>query len=135
MCLLPDMQVQIVDRVVEMPVVKERKVPMVQTVQKTVEVPEVQIIDVVEDVPVVKETQKEIHDPIAFLPWPGSLCLRAAWGHDLTALFSSCSPFFDGLSKKCLAPHHQRKGTLRVMKDAALPPSWKRQVEHPSHDP
>eukprot|EP00971_Amphidinium_carterae_P204118 4050684-Amphidinium_carterae.1 len=49
------LQVQIIDRVVEMPVLKERQCPMVSTVQKTVEIPQVQIIDVVMDVPVVME--------------------------------------------------------------------------------
>ena len=34
-------QVQIIDRVVDVPVTKERMVPMVSTVQKTVEIPQV----------------------------------------------------------------------------------------------
>eukprot|EP00971_Amphidinium_carterae_P052413 1031692-Amphidinium_carterae.1 len=48
-------QVQIIDKVVDVPVTKERMCPMVSTVQKTVEVPQVQIFDKVVDVPVVKE--------------------------------------------------------------------------------
>merc|ERR1712084_55842 len=48
-------QVQYIDRVVDVPVVKQRHVPSVQKVQKTVEVPQVQYIDRVVDVPVVKQ--------------------------------------------------------------------------------
>jgi len=50
-------QVQYIDRVVDVPVVKQRQVPSVQKVQKTVEVPQVQYIVKVVDVPVVKRRQ------------------------------------------------------------------------------
>eukprot|EP00971_Amphidinium_carterae_P179865 3567618-Amphidinium_carterae.1 len=46
---------QVIDRIVDVPVTKERMCPMISTVQKTVEIPQVQIIDVVVDVPVTKE--------------------------------------------------------------------------------
>merc|ERR1712227_1168997 len=42
---------------VEVPIQKERQVPMVQTVQKFVDVPQVQYIDKVVEVPVQKERQ------------------------------------------------------------------------------
>merc|ERR1719273_2819188 len=45
---------QFVDKVVDIPVVVQRQVPMVQKAQKTVEVPQVQYIDKVVDVPVVR---------------------------------------------------------------------------------
>merc|ERR1719480_232117 len=48
-------QVQYVDKVVDIPVQKQRQVPMVQTVQKTVEIPQIQYIDV--PVPVQKQRQ------------------------------------------------------------------------------
>ena len=48
-------QVQIIDKVVDVPVTKERMVPVIEKVTKTVEVPEVQIIDKIVDVPVTKE--------------------------------------------------------------------------------
>ena len=50
----PNGQVQIIEKVVDVPVTKERMVPMIEKVTKTVEVPEVQIIDKVVDVPVTK---------------------------------------------------------------------------------
>merc|ERR1711881_625512 len=50
-------QVQYVDKVVPVPVQKQRQVPMIQTVQKTVQVPQVQYIDKIVDVPVVKQRQ------------------------------------------------------------------------------
>ena len=51
-------QVQFLDKVVDIPVVVQRQVPMVQKVQKTLEVPQLQIIDKVVDIPVV--AQREI---------------------------------------------------------------------------
>merc|ERR1712083_199712 len=51
------MGVQYIDRVVDVPVVKQRQVPSIQKVQRTVEVPQVQYIDRVVDVPVVKQRQ------------------------------------------------------------------------------
>merc|ERR1711972_185449 len=50
-------EIVFVDRVVDIPVTKQRQVPMVQTVQKTVEIPEVAFVDVVVDVPVTKQRQ------------------------------------------------------------------------------
>merc|ERR1712209_380195 len=43
--------------VVDIPVVQQRQVPTVQTVQKTVEVPQLQFIDKVVDIPVVAQRQ------------------------------------------------------------------------------
>merc|ERR1712107_706044 len=43
--------------VVDIPVVAQRQIPMVQTVQKTIEIPQLQYIDKVVDVPVVQVVQ------------------------------------------------------------------------------
>merc|ERR1711945_75660 len=43
--------------VVDIPVVAQRQIPMVQTVQKTIEIPQMQYIDKVVDVPVVQVMQ------------------------------------------------------------------------------
>ena len=51
-------QVQFLNKVVDIPVVVQRQVPMVQKVQKTLEVPQLQFIDKVVDIPVV--AQREI---------------------------------------------------------------------------
>merc|ERR1719498_1575908 len=50
-------QVQFIDKVVDIPVQKQRQVPMIQKVQKTVEVPQIQYIDKIVDVPVQKQRQ------------------------------------------------------------------------------
>jgi len=50
-------EVQVIEKVVPVPVTKNRQVPMVQTVQRTVEVPEVQYIDKVVDIPVERQRQ------------------------------------------------------------------------------
>ena len=50
-------QVHYIAKVVDVPVVKQRHVPMIQKDQKTVEVPQVQLIEKVVDVPVVKQRQ------------------------------------------------------------------------------
>ena len=46
-------QVQILDRVVDLPVVLQRQVPMVLTVLKPVEIPQIQIVGKVVGIPVV----------------------------------------------------------------------------------
>ena len=56
-------QVQYIDKVEDVPVVKQRKVPMIQEVPKTVEVPQLQVIDKVVDMPVVKQRQST-HGPM-----------------------------------------------------------------------
>ena len=53
-----------IDKVVDVPVLMQRHVPTIQTVQKTVEVPHVQFLDRVVDVPVVMQRQA---------PWPSIL--------------------------------------------------------------
>merc|ERR1711945_20320 len=50
-------QVQFIDKVVDIPVVAQRQIPMVQTVQKTIEIPQLQYVDKVVDVPVVQVVQ------------------------------------------------------------------------------
>merc|ERR1712206_18087 len=50
-------QVQYIDRVVDVPVERQRHVPMIQTVQKFVDVPQIQYVERVVDVPVQREVQ------------------------------------------------------------------------------
>merc|ERR1712135_84199 len=50
-------QLQFIDKVVDIPVVAQRQIPMVQTVQKTIEIPQLQYVDKVVDVPVVQVVQ------------------------------------------------------------------------------
>merc|ERR1712064_178886 len=56
-------QLQFIDKVVDIPVVAQRQIPMVQTVQKTVEIPQLQYIDKVVDVPVVQIVEKIVEVP------------------------------------------------------------------------
>ena len=64
-------QVQFLDKADDMPVVVQRQIPMVQTVQKTMEIPQLQYCDEVIDVPVVSVVQvprvwvvkKTVEDP------------------------------------------------------------------------
>ena len=53
-------QVQYIDSIVELPVVMQRHVPYIQTVQRTVEDPQSQYLGRVVDVPVVMQRQKSI---------------------------------------------------------------------------
>ena len=46
---------QYIDKIVDVPIVVQRQAPTVQTVKKTVEVPQVQFLGRVVDVPVVVE--------------------------------------------------------------------------------
>merc|ERR1712129_284261 len=50
-------QVQYIDRVVDVPVVKQRHVPSVQKVQKPVTVPVIETVEKVVDVPVIKQVE------------------------------------------------------------------------------
>merc|ERR1740116_623612 len=50
-------QVQHVDKIIDVPVVKQVEVPQIQKIPKTVEVPQIQYIDKVVDIPVVKQRQ------------------------------------------------------------------------------
>merc|ERR1712061_899379 len=50
-------QVQYIDRIVDVPVVKQRQVPSVQKVQKTVEVPQIQTIEKVVEIPQVQTVE------------------------------------------------------------------------------
>ena len=50
-------QVQFIDKTIDVPVVRQRRVPTIQPVQKTVEKPQVQFPDRVADVPVVSRRQ------------------------------------------------------------------------------
>ena len=52
-------QIRFIDRVVDIPVVQQRQVPMVQTIHKTVEIPQAQFLDKVVDMPVV--VQRQVH--------------------------------------------------------------------------
>ena len=52
-------QIEIEEQVVEVPVAKHIQVPMIQKVQKIVEVPQVEYDDQVVDVPV----QRQVHIP------------------------------------------------------------------------
>ena len=47
-----------IDKIADMPVVVQRQVPVIQKVQKTVEVQQVQHIDMIVDLPVVKRHQE-----------------------------------------------------------------------------
>ena len=58
-CQHPEPQIEIEEQVVEVPVAKHVQVPMIQKVQKMVEVPQVEYDDQVVDVPV----QKQVHIP------------------------------------------------------------------------
>ncbi|CAJ1336546.1 unnamed protein product, partial [Effrenium voratum] len=57
-------QVEFVDKVVPIPVQKPVHVPMVQTVQKTVEVPQIEYIDNHVHIPVQKHRHVPVHIPI-----------------------------------------------------------------------
>ena len=66
-----DLQVQYIDKIVDAPVQKQRQVPMVQKVQKTVEIPQVEYIDRVVDLSVQKQRQvpmiQKVHKTVEVL--------------------------------------------------------------------